>query len=138
MMPNFQGKKLIQRQRSSHITPKQNFGPPEGEGPIRYPLSVCLSVCMYVCMYVCMSQPSSLNHAYNFSDFWYEGRGPLVQKTDRARFLEKNQKWGFLGIFILKTQVFSTLESSTTRNHNFNLSYHYRHSYLMFVVFLLY
>ena len=24
------------------------FGPPEGEGPIRYPLSVCMSVCLYV------------------------------------------------------------------------------------------
>ena len=29
------------------------FGPPEGAGPIRYPLSVCMYVCLYVCLYVC-------------------------------------------------------------------------------------
>ena len=34
------------------------FGPPEGEGPIRCPLSVCLYVCLYVCMYVCDSPPA--------------------------------------------------------------------------------
>ena len=33
------------------------FGPPEGAGPIRYPLYVCLSVCMYVCMSVTSAQP---------------------------------------------------------------------------------
>ena len=66
-----------------------SFGPREAEGPIRYPL--------YVCLYVCMSQLPSLNHAYKFSDFWHEGRGPLVKKSDRARFARKIQNWGFLG-----------------------------------------
>ena len=36
------------------------------------------SVCMSVCMSVCLWQLPSLNHAYNFADFWHEGRGPLV------------------------------------------------------------
>ena len=50
-----------------------------------------------VCPYVCMWQLPSLNHAYNFADIWHEGRGPLVKKSDRARFAGKNQNWGFLG-----------------------------------------
>ena len=29
--------------------------------------------------------------------FWHEGRGPLVKKSGRARFLRKIQNWGFLG-----------------------------------------
>merc|ERR1711973_424517 len=66
--------------------------------------SVCMSVCLSVCMYVCMSQPSSLNQAYNFADFWYEGRGPLVKKSDRARFGRKIQNWGFLGAFRVKNR----------------------------------
>ena len=50
-----------------------------------------------LCLSVCMSQLPSLNHAYNFSDFWNEGRGPLVKKSDRARFARKIQNWVFLG-----------------------------------------
>ena len=52
------------------ITCTNDFGPPGGKGPIRYPLSVCL--------YVRMSQPPSLDHAYKFAEIWHEGRGPLV------------------------------------------------------------
>ena len=35
-----------------------DFGPPEGEVPIRYPPSVCMYVCLYVCMSVCNSPPA--------------------------------------------------------------------------------
>ena len=48
---------------------------------------------------VCPWKLPSLNHASEFTDFWHEGRGPLVKKSDRARFAWKNQKWVFLVIF---------------------------------------
>ena len=72
-----------------------DFGPPEGNGPIRSPLYVCLSVCMYVCMW----HPPSLNHSKKFPEIWHEGRGPLTKKSDRARFWGKNRNWGFFALF---------------------------------------
>ena len=32
--------------------------------------------------------------------FWHEVRGPLVKKSDRARFAGKNQKWGFWAFLV--------------------------------------
>ena len=52
-LPNFQG--LLND--SPGVVRMLILDPPEGAGPIRYPLSVCMSVCMYAYMYVTAAQP---------------------------------------------------------------------------------